>query len=249
MAVFGWVLVMATSGAGATIVAPGAVRRDNGMNWRLQRAEDPSPLPDYRLLSVPFFEVRGGGVEEPAPADYPVFAARFLEVRGGGETTQDAGAVVSKKMHPAWEGDFVDVVVGACVGGVAGLVFSVMLSRLASAVVMAASNIAFSTAVIKLAQAQGFVTVHGKAIRDAAAGVLERVRALPVVRKLDARRRRRNEGRRQQRHRKLDGSVSFLNVLDGGGVETLEEIATRNEHAVLGVCVGFVYGMVKGANL
>ncbi|KAJ8610096.1 hypothetical protein CTAYLR_007099 [Chrysophaeum taylorii] len=172
----------------------------------------------------------------------------FVVVRGGDVsrgTPAELVAASKPKVHPAWDGDCVDLVVGACFGGVAGVVFSFTLTRVASAVVMAASNIAFSALVIWLGTAQGFLSVHTNVIRNQAGSWLQWARALPIIRKIDARRRRRWARTR----RRTDPELSFLHLLDGGGVEQLEEIATRNEHAVLGVMVGFIFGLIKGAQI
>lgn len=157
-------------------------------------------------------------------------------VRGGGREK----AVSKPKLHPGWEGDIMDLTVGACFGGVAGVVCAFTLSRLASVVFMTFSNVAFTAAVMKVSASQGFITVHTKTIHHAASQLLAHLRNLPVVRKLDARRRRRLNKRPYKE------SIGFLHLLsDGGGVDQIEEIATRNEHAVLGVLVGFLFGILR----
>lgn len=172
-------------------------------------------------------------VHRPLVVEEPVL------VRGGGGREK---AVSKPKLHPSWEGDCMDLAVGACFGGVAGVVCAFTLSRLANIVFMTFSNVAFTAAVMKVSASQGFITVHTKTIHNAASQLLAHLRNLPVVRKLDARRRRRIDNRRKP----YQESIGFLHLLsDGAGVDKIEEIATRNEHAVLGVLLGFLFGILR----
>lgn len=133
------------------------------------------------------------------------------------------------KMHSDWDGDCIDVVVGASVGGVAGTLFSVTLARLASAIKYAGPTVLLASAVLKVAEAQGFVTVHSQEIRKTICRGLEKLLALPILRRLD------DCGRRRE------GNLHE--------VDRIEEIVTRNQHAVAGAVVGFIFGVLRGAQL
>mmetsp|Transcript_21816 Transcript_21816/g.67197 ORF Transcript_21816/g.67197 Transcript_21816/m.67197 type:complete len:185 (+) Transcript_21816:96-650(+) len=145
------------------------------------------------------------------------------------------------KLHPAWEGDLVDMAVGACFGGCCGAVLGVTLQRVAGALALVASNCAFSAVLLKLAASHGYVTVHEEALRDTANFWLDKVQKFPFLRKLGGGKRRRRRKNRRRRHD--ESTLSFLDAL--GDVEQLEEIATRNEHAVLGVIAGFLFGFLR----
>jgi len=135
------------------------------------------------------------------------------------------------KLHPAWEGDLVDLGLGACFGGACGAVFSVALKRLAGALALVASNVAFTAVVIQVAASQGFLTVNKDALRDFASRYVEKLRSLPILRNF-----------REDTKKRRKKAMSFLDAIADGRIE---DLASRNEHAVLGVLCGFLIGFLR----
>lgn len=164
------------------------------------------------------------------------------QMRGGMTGADESGGV---KIHPEWDGDCFDILVGACFGGVAGTIFSFAMSRVAKTVMFAAPTLIFVSAILKTAESQGYLTVNASKMRATGAKILECFLALPVVRLLDGggtyRRRLRQQANDKPKKRK------FLDALKGGGSEPVEEVVTLNEHAVAGVAIGFLFGVVKSA--
>mmetsp|Transcript_4052 Transcript_4052/g.5687 ORF Transcript_4052/g.5687 Transcript_4052/m.5687 type:complete len:204 (-) Transcript_4052:56-667(-) len=153
------------------------------------------------------------------------------------------------KLHPKWEGDFSDLCIGAIFGIITGGIVSMAVQKVANAITLIASNLAFTTVVLKYGTSQGFITIHTDAIRTATNQLLENIRSLPIIRKLDLRRKRKEKSGTYLRfyRRKNRENLSFLHLLANGGLDQIEEIATRNEHAVLGVLLGFVFGILRVA--